>query len=106
MQDAIELGDQVFGLTRLGQDGRDASLVGALVNVRGPVRGHRDDGNALSPLLAANLVQDAIGADDTELILFDDVGRHVLPRAPKLEQARQLIAHVGKLLAQPRAARR
>ena len=58
------------------------------------------------PLLAANLVQDAIGADDTELILFDDVGRHVLARAPKLEQARQLIAHVGKLLAQPRAAKR
>ena len=58
------------------------------------------------PLLAANLVQDAIGADDTELILFDDAGRHVLTRAPKLAQARQLIAHVGKLLKQPREAKR
>ena len=58
------------------------------------------------PLLAANLVQDAIGADDTELVLFDDAGRHVLARAPKLAQARQLIAHLGTLLAQPREAKR
>ena len=52
------------------------------------------------PLLAANLVQEAIGADDAELILFDDAGRHVLARASKLEQARELIAHIAKLLAQ------
>jgi phosphopantothenoylcysteine decarboxylase/phosphopantothenate--cysteine ligase len=52
------------------------------------------------PLLAANLVQEAIGSDDNELILFDDAGRHVLPRAPKLEQARQLIARVAELTAQ------
>jgi phosphopantothenoylcysteine decarboxylase/phosphopantothenate--cysteine ligase len=51
------------------------------------------------PLLAANLVQDAIGADDNELVLFDDSGRQVLARAPKLEQARQLIARVAELLA-------
>ncbi|MPZ42654.1 MAG: bifunctional phosphopantothenoylcysteine decarboxylase/phosphopantothenate--cysteine ligase CoaBC [Betaproteobacteria bacterium] len=51
------------------------------------------------PLLAANLVQDAIGADDNELVLFDDSGRHVLARAPKLEQARQLIARVAELTA-------
>lgn len=51
------------------------------------------------PLIAANLVQNAIGADDNELILFDDAGRHVFARAPKLTQARQLIAHVGGLLA-------
>jgi len=49
------------------------------------------------PLLAANLVQNAIGADDNELILFDDAGRHVLPRASKLVQARQLIERVSKL---------
>jgi phosphopantothenoylcysteine decarboxylase / phosphopantothenate---cysteine ligase len=52
------------------------------------------------PLLAANLVQEAIGADDNELIMFDDAGRHVLPRASKLEQARQLIARVAELSAQ------
>jgi phosphopantothenoylcysteine decarboxylase/phosphopantothenate--cysteine ligase len=55
------------------------------------------------PLLAANLVQNAIGADDNELILFDDGGRHVLARAPKLVQARLLVAHLVRLYAQARA---
>lgn len=50
------------------------------------------------PLIAANLVQNAIGADDNELVLFDDSGRHVLPRADKLEQARQLVARISDLL--------
>jgi phosphopantothenoylcysteine decarboxylase/phosphopantothenate--cysteine ligase len=49
------------------------------------------------PLLAANIAQQSIGADDSELILFDEQGRHPLPRAPKLEQARKLIAHIAKL---------
>jgi phosphopantothenoylcysteine decarboxylase/phosphopantothenate--cysteine ligase len=49
------------------------------------------------PLLAANLVQDAIGQEDNELILFDDEGAHPLPRAPKIVLARQLIAHIAKL---------
>src|SRR5512143_4263160 len=40
------------------------------------------------PLLAANLAQHAIGADDNELVLFDDAGEHRLPRADKLSQAR------------------
>lgn len=57
------------------------------------------------PLLAANLVQSAIGADDNELILFDDAGRHVLPRADKLVQARQLIARVAALAAVRRKTR-
>jgi phosphopantothenoylcysteine decarboxylase/phosphopantothenate--cysteine ligase len=49
------------------------------------------------PLLAANLVQSAIGQEDNELILFDDGGTHPLPRAPKIVLARQLIAHIAKL---------
>lgn len=49
------------------------------------------------PLLAANIAQDAIGADDSEIILFDDAGRHPLPRAPKLEQARRLVRHIARL---------
>ena len=49
------------------------------------------------PLLAANLAQEAIGATQSELILFDDAGRHPLPRAPKLEQARALVAHMARL---------
>jgi phosphopantothenoylcysteine decarboxylase/phosphopantothenate--cysteine ligase len=49
-------------------------------------------------LIAANLVQEAIGADDSALVLFDDGGRHVLARAPKLVQARRLIAHAAELM--------
>ena len=58
------------------------------------------------PLIAANLVQDAIGADENELILFDDAGRHVLPRGSKIDQARQLIAHVAHLLQERTSASR
>ena len=53
------------------------------------------------PLLAANLVQSAIDADDNELVLFDDEGSHRLGRTSKLEQARMLIRHVARLY-QPR----
>jgi phosphopantothenoylcysteine decarboxylase/phosphopantothenate--cysteine ligase len=49
------------------------------------------------PLFAANLAQRAIGADDNELILFDDKGAHKIPRAPKEVVARQLVAHIAKL---------
>ena len=49
------------------------------------------------PLLAANLAQKAIGADDNEITLFDDEGAHALPRAPKDVVARQLVAHIAKL---------
>jgi phosphopantothenoylcysteine decarboxylase/phosphopantothenate--cysteine ligase len=49
------------------------------------------------PLLAANLAQHAIGADDNELILFDDAGEHHLPRADKLSVAHALLQHIIKL---------
>ena len=50
------------------------------------------------PLLAANLAQEAIGADGNELILFDDAGEHVLPRSDKLTQARALLNHTIKIM--------
>lgn len=50
------------------------------------------------PLLAANLIQDAFGGDESELVLLDDKGAHPLPRAPKLVLARQLLKHVVKML--------
>lgn len=53
------------------------------------------------PLLAANLVQNAVGAADNELLLFDDDGIHRLPRAPKSVIARQLVAHIAQLAARP-----
>lgn len=52
------------------------------------------------PLLVANLAQDAIGSDESELILFDDSGQHILPKASKMEQARHLIKHIHRLYSQ------
>ena len=54
--------------------------------------------NKKLPLLAANLAQNAIGADDNELILFDDAGEYLLPRADKLTQARALLNHMIALI--------
>ncbi len=55
------------------------------------------------PLLAANLAQDALGADTTELVLLDDNGSHPLPRADKLALARQLLQHAIDLFNSPTA---
>jgi len=52
------------------------------------------------PLLAANLAQDAFGRDDNALTLLDDSGETVLPRGPKIVLARQLVAHIAKMLPQ------
>jgi len=49
------------------------------------------------PLMVANLAQDAIGTEESELLLLDEAGRHPLPRAPKLTQARLLIDHIARL---------
>ncbi|GAB3264919.1 bifunctional phosphopantothenoylcysteine decarboxylase/phosphopantothenate synthase [Chitinimonas naiadis] len=49
------------------------------------------------PLLVANQVQSAIGADDNEVYLLDDNGQHKLDRAPKQEIARAIIQHIAKL---------
>jgi len=56
------------------------------------------------PLLAANLIQDAFGGDESELILLDDKGAHPLPRAPKLVLARQLLKHVAGMLKDRKSA--
>jgi phosphopantothenoylcysteine decarboxylase/phosphopantothenate--cysteine ligase len=50
------------------------------------------------PLIAANLAQKALGADDNALTLYDERGRHSLGRGPKLDQARKLVAHVAGML--------
>lgn len=51
------------------------------------------------PLLVGNLVQDGLGGDDNSVVLYDDAGRHPLPRGPKEEVARQIVAHLASLLA-------
>jgi phosphopantothenoylcysteine decarboxylase/phosphopantothenate--cysteine ligase len=48
------------------------------------------------PLLVGNLVQQALGSDENELILFDDSGRQTLPRADKLTQARLLMQRIAQ----------
>ena len=49
------------------------------------------------PLLAANLAQDALGTEESELVLLDEGGQHRLPRAPKVTQARRLVEHIARL---------
>ena len=57
------------------------------------------------PLMAANLAQRAMGADDSEMVLVDEAGQHPLGPAPKLVLARQLVAHAARLLAGEKRAR-
>jgi phosphopantothenoylcysteine decarboxylase/phosphopantothenate--cysteine ligase len=49
------------------------------------------------PLIVANDVKEAVGAEDVQLVLLDEAGRHVLEKADKLSQARRLIAHIAQL---------
>lgn len=51
------------------------------------------------PLLVGNLVQDGLGGDDNAVVLYDDAGRHPLPRGPKDEVARNIVDHLATLLA-------
>ncbi|KAB8043526.1 bifunctional phosphopantothenoylcysteine decarboxylase/phosphopantothenate--cysteine ligase CoaBC [Janthinobacterium aquaticum] len=48
------------------------------------------------PLLVGNIGQNTFGQDDNTIILFDEDGHTVLPRASKLELARQLISEISK----------
>ena len=50
------------------------------------------------PLIVANQVQQALGADSSELHLVDARGVTTLPRADKQEQARRLIAAIAERL--------
>jgi len=57
------------------------------------------------PLLVGNLVQEALGADENRVILFDDDGEHPLAPGPKAAVARDIIAHLSRLFGihrQPR----
>ncbi len=49
------------------------------------------------PLMVANDASQAIGSEEVELLLLDDDGRHVLPKADKLTQARRLMEHIARL---------
>jgi phosphopantothenoylcysteine decarboxylase/phosphopantothenate--cysteine ligase len=50
------------------------------------------------PLLAGNIGPATFGADDNTLLLVDEKGSTELPRAPKLDLARQLVAQIAQRL--------
>ena len=55
--------------------------------------------NKRLPMLVGKLVSDGMGGDDNTVILYDDAGRHPLPRASKAEVAQGIVAHLARLLA-------
>jgi phosphopantothenoylcysteine decarboxylase / phosphopantothenate---cysteine ligase len=57
------------------------------------------------PLIVGNLAQDALGADDSAVTLYDASGEHPLGRGPKLELARKLVEHVAGMLRQKNAVK-
>jgi phosphopantothenoylcysteine decarboxylase/phosphopantothenate--cysteine ligase len=48
------------------------------------------------PLLVGNIGHNTFGQDDNSIILFDESGHTVLPRAAKLVLARQLVSEIAK----------
>jgi len=52
------------------------------------------------PLLVGNIGPQTFGQDENAIVLFDDSGHTVLPRASKLELARQLVSEIAKRLEQ------
>ncbi|HEY1044535.1 MAG TPA: bifunctional phosphopantothenoylcysteine decarboxylase/phosphopantothenate--cysteine ligase CoaBC [Telluria sp.] len=51
------------------------------------------------PLLVGNIGHHTFGQDDNTIMLFDESGHTVLPRADKLTLARQLISEIAKRIA-------
>jgi phosphopantothenoylcysteine decarboxylase/phosphopantothenate--cysteine ligase len=54
------------------------------------------------PLLVGNIGPATFGADDNALLLVDERGTQEMPRAPKLELARALVAQIAQRLGLPR----
>jgi phosphopantothenoylcysteine decarboxylase/phosphopantothenate--cysteine ligase len=52
------------------------------------------------PLLVGNIGPQTFGQDENSIVLFDDSGHTVLPRAAKLALARQLVSEIAKRLEQ------
>lgn len=51
------------------------------------------------PLIAANIASEAMGADQSSLVLLDNAGSHQLPKTSKLKLARALLEHVAKMIS-------
>jgi len=52
------------------------------------------------PLLVGNIGPQTFGQDENAIVLFDENGHTVLPRATKLDLARQLVSEIAKRLEQ------
>lgn len=52
------------------------------------------------PLLVGNIGHHTFGQDDNSIMLFDDHGHTVLPRADKLTLARQLVSEIARRIEQ------
>lgn len=50
-------------------------------------------------LVVGNLVQDGMGGNTNQVVLFDAAGRHPLPLASKEDVARGIVAHLSLLLS-------
>ena len=50
------------------------------------------------PMIVANLVQSAVGADENEVTIYDDAGAHAVPRANKARVAAAVIDHAVRLM--------
>lgn len=57
------------------------------------------------PLIAANIAGDAMGRDESSLVLLDDAGQHALPHGPKIMLARLLLQHAAAMLNHSTKAR-
>jgi phosphopantothenoylcysteine decarboxylase/phosphopantothenate--cysteine ligase len=51
------------------------------------------------PLLVGNIGHETFGQDHNELLLFDEQGQTLIPRADKQQLARRLIAEIAQRLA-------
>jgi len=50
------------------------------------------------PMIVGNLVQDGLGQDDNLIIIYDDAGKHPLPRGGKATLAQRIVEHFSGLL--------
>jgi len=50
------------------------------------------------PMLVGNLLDDGLGGDENTVVIYDEEGRHPLPRAPKMFVARQIVERIAHLL--------
>ena len=50
------------------------------------------------PMVVGNLVQDGLGSDDNLVVIYDDHGKHPLPRGGKMGLAQRIVEHLSGLL--------